>query len=200
MLRVADNFLEGAAGQILHMGGGLRIAEQELRRENDERLSNSASIIATVHLPAKEVEVLRRCAAVADLDVVFRAELKESLHAAARMLRALPLVPMWQQQYKPTRLVPFALGGHDELIDHYLSAISEIAELSLPQHQRERIGNTVAEFKAHGGVLTKQAVHQLKPGLVRTEMLERDIARPGLIIGEFQVALSERPSRNILTR
>jgi hypothetical protein len=146
--------------------GGLRIAQQELRRENDERLSNSASIVATVHLSAKEVEVLRRCGAIADLDVVLRAELKESLHAAARMLGPLPLMPVWQQQYKPARLVPLALGGHDELIDDDLSAIGEIAELSLPQDQRERIGNTVAELKAHGGVLTKQAVHKLKSGLV----------------------------------
>jgi hypothetical protein len=29
-------------------------------------------------------------------------------------------------------------------------------------------------------------------------MLERDIARASLVIGEFQVALSEGPARNIL--
>src|SRR5690349_5935148 len=117
------------------------------------------------------MEVLRRSCAVADLDVVFRAKLEEAFDASAGMLGALPFEAVRQQQNEAARLIPLRFGRNDELVDNDLPAIYEIAKLGLPHYKRERIGNAIAEFEAHGGEFAQQAVHYLEFGLFGIKVL-----------------------------
>ena len=61
------------------------------------------------HLPPKDMEILRRRSAVADLHIVFRAQLQEAFDAGAGVLGALPLIAMRKQQDKTRRLTPLGL-------------------------------------------------------------------------------------------
>ena len=94
-------------------------------------------------LAAQQVEVLGRGGGVGDLDVVARRKLQEPLEPGARVLRALPLVAVGQQQDEAAALVPLGLGAGDELVDDHLGAVDEVAELRLPQHQRARGDSTL---------------------------------------------------------
>jgi hypothetical protein len=51
------------------------VPQQALGREDHQRLAHAATVGAAVHLPAQQVEILRRRGAVADLHVVLGAEL-----------------------------------------------------------------------------------------------------------------------------
>src|SRR4051812_6820370 len=92
-VRCGQDFLEFTAGEIFLARSGVLGPEETLRCHDDERLEEVA-----FHLPAQDVEVLRRCGQIADLDVVFRARLEETLNAAAGMLRALAFVAVRQEQ------------------------------------------------------------------------------------------------------
>ena len=87
------------------------------------------------------------CAAVValhDLHVVLGAQREEALDARRRVLGALALVAVRQQQHEPVVLTPLVLGGDDELVDDDLGAVDEVAELRLPHHQRVGVGVGVA--------------------------------------------------------
>ena len=85
------------------------MAQQALRREDDQRLAHAAAVRAAVHLAPQQVEVLRRRGAVAHLHVVLGAQREEALDARARMLRALAFVAVRQQQHQAARLSPLLL-------------------------------------------------------------------------------------------
>src|SRR5947209_3975053 len=113
------------------------------------------------------------------------------------MLGALAFVAVGQKKHQPAWLVPLRFRGDQKLVDNDLRTIREVAELCFPENQGQRIGDTVAELKAHGGVLTQQTINELKPRLVRTEVLQRDIAFTRLVIRELEMPLSEGPARYI---
>src|ERR1035438_8812030 len=104
------------------------------------------------------MEVLGRRSAVADLDIAFGAQLQEALNASAGVFRALAFETVGQQQDETAGLVPFRLGGDDELVDDDLAAVDEVAELRFPNDQRQRIRYAVAKLKAHHGVFAEQAI------------------------------------------
>ena len=52
------------------------------------------------------------------------------------MLRPLALVAVRQQHHEAGHAQPFALARGDELVDHDLRAVGEIAELRFPERQR----------------------------------------------------------------
>ena len=81
------------------------VTQQALRRHDDERLAPRAQ-----HLPAQRVEDLRRRGQVADLDVVLGAQLQEALEARARVLRALALEAVRQEQHEAAEAVPLVFG------------------------------------------------------------------------------------------
>ncbi len=90
------------------------------------------------------------CAGVvqlAHLHVVFGAERQVAFDARAGMFRALAFVAVRQQHHQAARLAPFRFGAGDELIDHDLRAVGEVAELRFPEDQRQRVGHAVAEFE-----------------------------------------------------
>ncbi len=114
------------------------------------------------------------------------------------MLRSLPLVSVRQQQNQPAGLPPLGFGAGNELVDHDLGAVCEIAELRLPHHQRQRIGDAVAELESQDRKLAERAVENIESGLVRRQMLQGHILAPGLGVVKTQVALAEGAAAGIL--
>ena len=86
----------------------------------------------------------------------------------------------------------------NELVDHDLRAVGEIAELRFPDHQRQRVGHAVAEFEAQHGVLAERAVEDVEAGLVGRDVLQGNVALAGFGIVEGQVALAEGAAAGIL--
>ncbi len=68
------------------------------------------------------------------------------------MFRPLAFIAVRQQHHEARHTQPFAFAGTDELVNHDLRTISEIAELRLPQHQRVRFCQAVAVFKAENRI------------------------------------------------
>ena len=144
------------------------------------------------------MEILGGRGAVDRLYVVAGAQYQKALDARARVLRALALEAVRQQQHQAAGLAPFRFGAGDELVDHDLRAVDEIAELRLPHHQRERIGHAIAELEAQHGVLAQRAVEDVEAGLVRRDMLQRSIFLAVFGIPEGQVPLAEGAAPGIL--
>ena len=121
-----------------------------------------------------------------------------------RSMRALECSGPWpfeavrQQHHQAARLAPLGFGAGDELVDHDLRAVGEVAELRFPDHQRQRIGHAVAEFEAQHGVFAQRAVVHVEARLVRRDVLHGDVALAGFVIVERQVALAERAAAGIL--
>ena len=130
-LRVVDDGQEGAVGELLERRGSLLEPEQALRGHHDERPGARVE-----RLPAQQVEILRGGRAVGDPDVLLGGELQEPLEARARVLRAVALVAVRQQQREPRGLTPFREAGDEELVEDDLRAVDEVAELRLPEHER----------------------------------------------------------------
>ncbi len=103
-------------------------------------------------LAPQHMEIVRGRGAVDDLPIILGAELKIALESRGGMLRTLALIAVRQQQHEAGHAQPFALAGGDELVDHDLRAVGEIAELRLPQHERVRLGEAVTIFEAEHGL------------------------------------------------
>ena len=137
-----------ALGQILQLRGGGRQAQQALRRHHHER-----ALLLHERLAPEQVEVLGWGGAVGHANVALRGELEEALDAAARVLGAAALVPVGKQQREPRGLAPLGETGDEELVDHHLRSIHEVAELRLPQHQRLGRLRAVSVLEAEAGSL-----------------------------------------------
>ena len=169
------HFAEAAAGQFGDGRDGFGMAQQALGRENDQRLAHAAPVRAAVHLAAQQVEILGRRGAVGHLHIVAGAQHQEALDARAGVLRPLAFEAVRQQQHQAAGLAPFGFGAGDELVDHDLRAVGEIAELRFPQHQRQRIGHAVAELETQHGVFAQRTVEDLEARLVRRDVLQRRV-------------------------
>src|SRR5262249_4350144 len=143
--------MERALSEIGQSGRGLLEPQQALRSHDDERPSRGVE-----RLPTNQVEVLRRRRAVRDADVLLRRELQEALQAGARVLGAVALVTVWKQQRQPSRLAPLRQARDDELVDHDLGAVDEVAELRLPEDERLGRGDRVAVLEAETRVLRQR--------------------------------------------
>src|SRR6266403_1446686 len=108
---VVDHGPEPALRQLLERRDAELVAEQALRGHQHERLPEGP-----MHLAAEDVEVLRRRGQVADLHVVLRAELEEALTARARVLGALALVAVREEQHEPAHALPLRLRAGEELV------------------------------------------------------------------------------------
>src|SRR5204862_2689513 len=136
---------------------GLLQPQEPLRGHHDERSRRGVE-----RLPAYQVKILRGRRAVRDTNVLLRRELKEALEPRARMLWAVALVPMRQEQREPRGLAPFREAGGDELVDHDLRAVHEVAELRLPEHECLRRRRRAAVLEADAGVLRERRVVDLE--------------------------------------
>ena len=143
---VVEHWPKLAVGQVGQSGGGQRVAQQALRRKDDERARSGE---AASRLAAQEVEVLRRGGAIDDLKVVLSGKLQEPLRT-----RALECSGPWpssacgRSRTSPARLIPLGLAGRDELVDQHLGHVGEVAELGFPEHQRVARLDAVAVLEA----------------------------------------------------
>ena len=127
--RVVEHRLEPPAGELGQLRGRLLEAQEALRRHQHERSRDASS--------ACRRSRWKYCAAVVQFaaDVLLRAELEEPLQPRARVLGAVPLVAVRQQQRQARRLLPLRAARDDELVDHDLRAVDEVAELRLPEDE-----------------------------------------------------------------
>ena len=169
------------------------VAQQRLRRHQDQRLADLA-----LQLAAQDVEVVRRRRAVGDLHVVLGAHLQEALEPRRGMLRPLPLVAVRQQADEARHAQPLALARGDELVEHHLRAVGEVAELRLPQGQRVRLGQRIAVLEAEHRLLREHRVDDLEAGLLLAEMVERGVAVLVLLVDQHRMALRERAALDVL--
>src|SRR5438874_9712547 len=108
-----EDFFEPAVDKFFGRRGSKLRSQQTLRRHDDERLNEVA-----FHLAPQSVKILRCGGQIADLDVVLGASLQKPLQSGAGVLRALPLITMWEQQNNATVPLPFRFRGNNELIDN----------------------------------------------------------------------------------
>ena len=151
-----------------------------------------------MELAAQRVEQLGRRGEIAHLHVAVGAQLEEALQAGARVLRALPLVAVRQQQHQPRHALPLRFAAGEELVDDHLGHVGEVAELGLPDHQRLRIRGAVAVFEAQGGHLAERRVDDLEATLLRRQVLEGHVAPPVLGVEQHGVAVGERSAPGVL--
>jgi hypothetical protein len=144
------------------------------------------------------VEVLRRRRRVDDAHVVLRAQVQEAFDARARVLGALPLVRVGEEQADTAGLPPLVLRGGDELVDDDLGAVEEVAELCLPQDERLGILHRVAVLESEGGELGQHRVVQHERRLIGRQVREGDVLLLGALIDEHAVALAERAAPRVL--
>ncbi|EGE56100.1 hypothetical protein RHECNPAF_750063 [Rhizobium etli CNPAF512] len=184
----------GFAGQLGQRRDRPLVAQQRLRRHQDQRLAEVA-----LQLPAQDVEVVRRRRDVGDLHVVFRAKLQEAFQASRGVLRTLALIAVRQQADEARHAQPLAFARRDELVEDHLRAVGEIAELGFPKRQRIRAGERVTIFETEDGLFRKHRIDDFVTGLRRRQVGERDVAFFGLLIVENRVALRESAAFAILS-
>src|SRR5580704_17592842 len=141
------------------------MAQHALGRKDDQRLAPRAQ-----GLPTQHVEILRRRRGLANLHIVFRRQLHETLKARARMLRPLPLITVREQKDQPAWQIPFVFRSAQKLVDDSLRAIRKISELRLPHNQRLRIVAAEAVFESHASRFGERGVVNLAKSLPAREM------------------------------
>ena len=102
---------------------------------------------------------------------------EEPLGTRARVLGSLAFVAVGQQEHERRRQSPLRAAGRDELIEHHLGAVDEIAVLRFPDHEAPRLLHVVAELEADGRVLAERAVVDLERRARLRKLLERDQLR-----------------------
>ena len=135
------------------------------------------------------MEVLRGGRAVRDPQVLLGGELQEPLEPRTRMLGAVALVAVRQQQCEPRRLLPLGEAAGDELVDHDLRAVGEVAELRLPEHEHLGRGRRVAVLEPDARVLRERRVVHLERRRGIVEVLHRRVDLACLRVVEHEVAL-----------
>ena len=135
--------------------------------------SGSGSRCEQRGLPAQQVEVLRGRRAVHEPQVDVGGRLEEALGSRARVLRALPLVAVRQQEHERRLQAPLRAAGRDELVEDHLRAVDEVAVLRFPDDEAIGLLDVVAELEADGGVLGERAVVDLERRPRLRELLQR---------------------------
>ena len=81
---------------------------------------------------------------------------------------------MRQQHRQAALAAPLSFTGADELVNHDLSAVSKIAELSFPNRQTLRRRAGVAVFKCQNRLFRQGGVNYCELSLMLTQMLQRN--------------------------
>ena len=190
-----EDRLERALGERVERRGRLFVAQQPLRGHHHERARARVE-----RLPAQEVEVLRGRRAVGDPQVLLRGELQEAFEPRARVLRAVAFVRVRQEQRQPRGLLPLGEAARDELVDHDLRPVREVAELRFPEHERLRGGRRVAVLEADAGVLREGRVVDLERRLGAVELLDRHVQLPRVGVVQDEMTMREGAALGVLTR
>ena len=86
-----------------------------------------------------------------------------------------PFVPVRQQQHERRPLPPLAARRHDELVDHRLRAVDEVAVLRFPDDEPRRLLHVVAVLEADRRVLRERAVVDLERRRGLRQRLQRHV-------------------------
>src|SRR6218665_2204079 len=121
---------EAAPGELGQRRGGVLVAQQRLGRHDDQRLAQRAH-----HLAPQHMENLAGRGRLHHLHVGVGRHLHEALQTRRTVLGALAFVAMGQHQRDAVDAAPLDFARGDELVDHHLRAIGEVAELGFPDHQ-----------------------------------------------------------------
>ena len=118
------------------------------------------------------------------------------------MFRPLPFVAMRQQHHQPAQPAPLGFAGADELVDHHLGAIGEIAELRFPDHQFVRLGRSVAVLEAEHRLFRQHRIDHQEARLLVGYVLQRDVHAgipflPVLVV-QHGMAVEERAAPAVL--
>src|SRR3546814_18935992 len=73
---------------------------------------------------------------------------------------------MRQKQQEAVGTQPLGLAGGDELIDHDLRAVGDIAELGFPEHQRFGIGERIAVFETEHAIFGERRIEHLETAML----------------------------------
>uniref|UniRef100_A0A146YLN3 Uncharacterized protein n=1 Tax=Fundulus heteroclitus TaxID=8078 RepID=A0A146YLN3_FUNHE len=213
---VRDQPLEvGSWQHAVKAGAGVRVAQQRLGRENDQRLPEGQQ-----DLPPQNVEVVPRTGAVHhdpvtvvelahgkvlrdvrhDVRVVV-AHLEEPLGPSRRMFWTHSLHAVGQQQNDAVLPDPLGLTRADELVDDALRRVVEVSKLSLPQDQRVGARHGEAQLEAQDAVLGQRAVADGVRRLVRRQVVHGDAGSlVHVLVMENVVTVAEGSSLHVLTR
>src|ERR1041385_7722497 len=107
---------------------------------------------------------------------------------------------MREQQHESAEQLPLVLTGSYELINDDLRAVSEVAELRLPQRQRLREVAAVSVLESHDRRLGQRRIEDLEWRLVLRYVLQRDVDFFILHVDERRMALVECSAARILAR
>jgi hypothetical protein len=113
---------------------------------------------------------------------VLGAQLQEALQTRGAVLRALPFVAVRQQHGQTAQATPLVLTAGDELVEHHLGAVGEVAELRFPDHQRVRHGGGIAVLEGQYRFFRKEGVEQLELRLALEQVLQRQVGAGILLV------------------
>ncbi len=136
------------------------------------------------------------------LHVVVGRQLQKALEPRRRVLGTLTFVAMRQHQRQARLAAPLHFAGGNELINDYLRAVDEVAELRLPYHQRVRLGARVAILEGEHRFFRKHRVDDREWSLPIGDVFERRIAAFvelfAVLIMQHRVPMRERATRSVL--
>ena len=94
---------------------------------------------------------------------------------------------MRQQHGQAAQSAPFVLTTGNKLINHNLSAVSKVTKLGFPNNERVGLSGGITILKAKHRLLGKHRVDDYKRGLLRRDILQRNmgtqvVALTGLIV------------------
>jgi hypothetical protein len=147
--------------------------------------------------------ILRRRGRRADLHVLQRAQLQETLKARRAVFRALAFVTVRQEQRQAAQAAPLGFAGGEELVDDDLGTVGEIAELAFPDVQRHRVGGRVAVLERHHRLLAEQRVddgHVFRAAgrRVLQQFAQRQVVIVRGLVVQHRVAMEERAAAAVL--
>ena len=143
----------------------------------------------------------KNCAAVVQLTTRMFSCAPSWRNRSSRALECsgpVALVPVRQQQRQARGLVPLRAAGDDELVDHDLGAVHEVAELRLPEDERVGRRDRVAVLEAERRVLGERRVVDLEGRVRARQVLHRRDGLARARIVEDEVAVGERPPLRVL--
>jgi hypothetical protein len=146
------------------------------------------------------MKVLRCGGAVDEAKVDISSGVEKTLRTGARVLRALALVAVRQQKYERRRERPLGSARGDELVEHHLRAVDEVAVLRLPNHESAGFLHVVAELKADDRVFAQRTVVDFERSARLGKFLQRYQLPAGLSIVKDGMSMTEGAAFDVLAR
>ena len=114
-----------------------------------------------MQLAAQNVEVIRGRRAIGNLHIVVGTKLKKAFGPRRGMFGPLTFIAMREEKHETRHAQPFHFARGNELIDHNLRAVREIAELRFPKDQRLGLREAIAIFESEHGRLRQKRIVNL---------------------------------------